>query len=48
MQKALYMDACRIGDIMAISTKEWSKETKQKVIISVMVIVAAAIFFALL
>jgi hypothetical protein len=42
------MDACRIGDIMAINTKEWSKETKQKIIISAMIIIAAAVFFALI
>lgn len=33
---------------MAIDTKEWSKETKQKIAISAMVILAAAIFFALI
>jgi hypothetical protein len=48
MQKAFCLDACWIGDIVAISTKEWSKETKQKVVISFMVIIAAAVFFALI
>jgi hypothetical protein len=32
---------------MAIDTKEWSKETKQKIALSVLVIVAAFVFFAL-
>jgi hypothetical protein len=32
---------------MAINTKEWSKETKQKVVLSAMVIIAATVFFAL-
>jgi len=29
-----------------MNTEEWSKETKQKVIISTMVILAALVFFA--
>jgi len=33
---------------MAIETKEWSKETKQKIVISVGIILAAAIFFAII
>jgi hypothetical protein len=33
---------------MAIDTKEWSKETKQKIVISVMIIAAAAVFFVLI
>jgi hypothetical protein len=42
------MDACRIGDIMAIDTKEWSKETKQKIALSALVLIAAAVFFTLI
>jgi hypothetical protein len=33
---------------MAIDTKEWSKETKQKIVISAMIIIAAAVFFVLI
>lgn len=32
---------------MAISNKEWSKETKQKIILSTLVILAAFLFFSL-
>ena len=42
------MDACRIGDIMAMDTKEWPKEVKIKVLLSAAIIVGAAIFFALI
>jgi hypothetical protein len=31
-----------------MNTEEWSRETKQKVIISAMVILAALVFFALI
>lgn len=31
-----------------MNTEEWSRETKQKVIISAMVIIAAFVFFALI
>jgi hypothetical protein len=31
-----------------MNTEEWSRETKQKVIISVMVILASLVFFALI
>ena len=33
---------------MAIDQKEWSKETKQNIALSVLVIAAAAVLFALL
>lgn len=33
---------------MAIDTKEWSKETKKKVLLSALVIISAAIFFAII
>lgn len=31
-----------------MNTEEWSRETKQKIIISAMVIIAAFVFFALI
>jgi hypothetical protein len=37
-----------IGETMAIEMKEWSKETKQKILLSVGIIIAAAIFFAII
>jgi hypothetical protein len=45
MQKSLYLDACWIGEVMAIDTKEWSKEIKQKVILSTLIILSAFLFF---
>jgi hypothetical protein len=33
---------------VAINTKEWSKEVKVKLLLSVAIIVAAAVFFALI
>jgi hypothetical protein len=33
---------------MAIDTKEWSKETKQKIVLSALVLIAAAVFFTLI
>jgi len=33
---------------MAISTKEWSKETKKNIALSAVVIIAAFIFFSLI
>jgi len=45
MQKAFCLDACWIGENMAISTKEWSKETKQKIVLSALIILAAFVFF---
>lgn len=33
---------------MAISNKEWSKETKRNVILSTLVILAAIIFFSII
>jgi hypothetical protein len=37
-----------IGEIMAIDTKEWSKETKKNIALSAIVLIAAIIFFALI
>jgi hypothetical protein len=48
LQKAFYLDACWIGETMGMSMEEWPKETKIKVILSIAVIFAAAIFFSLI
>jgi hypothetical protein len=42
------LDAFWIGDIMGMSMEEWPKETKVKVILSTLVILAAVVFFGLI
>jgi hypothetical protein len=37
-----------IGENMAISQKEWSKETKRNIALSAGVLIAAVIFFSLI
>jgi len=48
MQRAFFLDACWIGEIMGMNMEEWPKETKIKVILSTLVILAAFVFFGLI
>jgi hypothetical protein len=42
------LDACWIGENMPIDTREWPKEIKIKVLLSIAIIFGAFVFFSLI